>query len=93
MDTHHTPPTAADVAAEAGSLSTGFGVLMPILFPLALPGLLLTIPFVLPLVPLLLVPLAFWLLARILRLPVGLVRALVRRWSPAAPETVDTRPA
>jgi thiol:disulfide interchange protein len=45
-----TPP--ADVAAEIGSLSTGFGVLVTALFPFALPGLLLALPLVLPLLPL-----------------------------------------
>ena len=64
MQTPRQPPSSAELAAELTSLSGGLGILMVPLFPLALPGLLLfviaplalvavagvllAIPFVLP---------------------------------------------
>jgi hypothetical protein len=63
MQTPRQAPSSADVAAEVTSLSGGLGILMVPLFPLALPclvlvvgplavlavvGVLLAIPFVLP---------------------------------------------
>jgi hypothetical protein len=65
MASHHRTPTPADLAAEAGGLGTGFGIILVALFPFAVPCLVLALPLVLPLVPLLLLLPAVWLLRRI----------------------------
>ena len=70
-------PTPADLVTEAGSLGTGFGIILFALFPFALPGLVLALPLLLPLVPLALVFPAIWLLRRI--------RAAARRVRITAP--------
>lgn len=62
-----------DVAAEAGSMAAGYGILTVQIFPLALPLLLLCI---VPLLPLVVVGL---LLGAIFYLPVKLVRFLTSR--------------
>lgn len=57
----------------------GLGILLPILAPFAVPGLLLCLPLVVPLIPLALVSGLVWLLARAVILPVRLVRGVMRR--------------
>jgi hypothetical protein len=72
MSSHEEAPSAADVAAEAGTLLTGLGILTIQLFPVALPLLALVIA------PLALVGIAVGLLALPVVLPLLLARALLR---------------
>ena len=50
MDTPRTQPSPADVAAEVTSFSAGVGILTIPLFPFALPGLLLAVGPLIPVV-------------------------------------------
>jgi membrane protein implicated in regulation of membrane protease activity len=77
MDASHTTPSATDVAAEVGSLSTGLGILTFTFFPFALPLLILTFGPLLPLA------VAGLLLAAPFVLPVWLWRLARRRRSRA----------
>jgi hypothetical protein len=74
MHARHEAPSAADLATETGRLAVGLGALTTMLAPFALPGLVLALPLVLPLVPLLLVGGGVYLLARAILLPMRLVR-------------------
>jgi hypothetical protein len=65
-------PSTAEVTTEAANLLGGVGILTIQLMPLALPGLLLLLPLVIPLLVIGLVALPFWLVGRA-------VRALARR--------------
>ena len=64
MASHQQTPTPADLATEAGGLGTGFGIILVALFPFAVPGLLLGVLLLLPLLPLVFLLPAFWLLRR-----------------------------
>jgi hypothetical protein len=69
MDERHETPSAADLAAEAGALSTGLGIVTMQFFPFALPLLLLVVA-----------PLAVLALAgAVLALPVVFAVWLARR--------------
>jgi hypothetical protein len=70
--TAHETPAPSDVTMEVGNLLAGLGILTIQAMPLALPGLILLLPLVLPLLVIGLVALPFWLLSRA-------VRALARR--------------
>jgi hypothetical protein len=85
MNAHDHTPTAMDLAAEANGLTTGLGIITMTFFPFALPGLLLALPFVLPLLPLLVAGGVLYLLARAILLPVRLVRSAWR----ARPESAE----
>jgi hypothetical protein len=88
MSAHHPPPSSAEIAMEGSSLLAGLGVITMALFPFALPGLLLALLLVLPLIPVALVAVAVLLLARILRPPLRFARGLVGR-----PRTESPQPA
>jgi hypothetical protein len=79
-------PSSADVATELGNLLVGLGILTMTLMPFALPGLLLGLLLVLPLLPLALLILPFWL-ARLA------TRALRRRLGGAWPTEPVARQA
>jgi hypothetical protein len=66
-------PSAADVAAEAGGWAAGLGILTTVLFPFALPGLLLAAA------PLIVLAVAGLILAAPVVLAVWLARAVARR--------------
>jgi hypothetical protein len=83
MDAPRAQLSTSEVASEASGLLAGLGIITMALFPFALPGLLLALLLVLPVVPLVLVALVVWLLARILRLPLRLVRTRLGRRPPA----------
>ena len=90
MDTTaHETPAASDVAMEAGNLLVGLGILTFQVMPLALPGLLLLLPLVLPLLAIGLVVLPFWLLALAAR---AIVRHMPRGREPARQPVADLRP-
>ncbi|MGH2744656.1 MAG: hypothetical protein ACRDLY_17790 [Thermoleophilaceae bacterium] len=75
MNTHSAGPSSApDVAAEANTLLTGFGILTVALFPIALPGLLLALLLALLAAPLALGAVAVLLVAGVLALPLRLAR-------------------
>jgi hypothetical protein len=63
-----TTGSAADIADVVGAVNTGAGVLTVMLFPFAMPILLLTLAFVAPLV----------ILAVLALLPVAIVAGIVR---------------
>ena len=71
MDANSAPPSAADLAGEAGALSAGLGILTIQIFPLALPLLILVIA------PLAVLVLAGLLLALPILVPVWLARKLL----------------
>jgi hypothetical protein len=75
MSTHRNGPSPDELATELNGLATGLGIITMTWFPFALPGLLLALPFVLPLIPLLLVGGLIYLLVRALRLLARLVRS------------------
>lgn len=78
-----TPPaasSAADIAGELSAWMAAGGILTMMLFPLALPLILLLVVSALPLV---LIPLAAGLAAAVVAVPVLLLRALWRRASRA----------
>jgi hypothetical protein len=75
MNAHPTPPSSADLASEAGGLSTGLGIITVALFPVAVPGLLFVV------VPLALMAVVGLLLAIPFVVPVWLVRTVRRRQS------------
>ena len=69
-------PSGGELAEYAVSAATGLGILILALAPLAIPFLVLTAVFVLPL---LLIPLVLGLIGAIVASPVLLVRRLGRR--------------
>ena len=75
MDAPRAPLSTSDVASEASGLLAGLGIITMALFPFAMPGLLLALLLVLPAIPLALVALVVWLLARLLLLPLRLLRS------------------
>ena len=75
MDAPRAPLSTSDVALEASGLSAGLGIITMTLFPFAMPGLVLALLLVLPAIPLALVALVVWLLARLLLLPLRLLRS------------------
>jgi hypothetical protein len=83
MHAQNPSPSPQEVATEVNGLLVGLGIITMALSPFALPGLLLALPLVIPLVPVALVAGALWLLARLLRLPFRLARSLVRSRSGA----------
>ena len=74
MDAPRAQLSTSEVALEAGNWMVGLGVISMTLFPFALPGLVLALVLVLPALPLALVALVIWLLARIILLPLRLLR-------------------
>jgi hypothetical protein len=84
MHTRNPAPSPPEVAMEASGLLVGLGIVTMALSPFALPGLVLALPLLIPLVPLALVAGALWLLVRVLVLPFRLVRSLVRSRSGAS---------
>ncbi len=74
-----TAPSGGELAEYAVSATTGLGILILALAPLAIPFLVLTAVFVLPL---LLIPLALGLIGAIVAAPFLLVRRLRRRHRP-----------
>ena len=87
MDAHKPAPSPPEVATEVSGLLVGLGIVTMALSPFALPGLVLALPLVIPLVPLALLAGALWLLARLVVLPFRLVRSLVRSESGAQVHT------
>jgi hypothetical protein len=88
--------SAADVATEFNGLMAGLGILTVMLFPIAMPGLLLALLLALPLVPVALVAVVGYVALRVLVLPVRLARKVVRRRSEPSPPEVHAngvRPA
>jgi hypothetical protein len=79
MNARRSEPSAEDLATEANGLTAGLGILTLTFFPFALPGLLLALPLVLPVVALLLVAGVGYLLVRLLLLPLRLMRTALRR--------------
>jgi hypothetical protein len=67
MDAPHPTPSPSELTTEVNGLLTGFGILTTVLFPIALPGLLLALPLALLVAPLALAALPVLLLARLLR--------------------------
>ena len=87
--TAHTTPAPSDVAMEASNLLGGLGILTIQAMPLALPGLVLLLPVVLPLVALGLVILPFWLVYLAVR---ALARRVLRGREPAQRAVPSLRP-
>jgi hypothetical protein len=79
MNARRSEISAEDLATEANGLATGLGMVTMIYFPFALPGLLLVLPFLLPVIPLLLVAGLGYLLVQLLLLPLRLARTVRRR--------------
>ena len=75
MDAPRAQLSTSEVALEAGNWMVGLGVITMTLSPFALPGLVLALLLVLPAIPLALVALVVWLLARLLLLPLRLLRS------------------
>jgi hypothetical protein len=92
MDTPHAQLSTSEVALEAGNWMVGLGIITMTLFPFALPGLLLALLLVLPALPLVLVTLVIWLLARIILLPLRRLRSRSSSRRAAASQ-VDEAPA
>jgi hypothetical protein len=101
MDAPRAQLSTSEVALEAGNWMVGLGVVSMTLFPFALPGLVLALVLVLPAIPLVLVGLVIWLLARILRPPLRFIRTRLERpqaagsqedETPALTEVSGTRP-
>jgi hypothetical protein len=78
MNARNQAPSPPEVATEAGGLLVGLGIITMALSPFALPGLVLALPLIIPVIPLALVAGALWLLARLVVLPFRLARSLVR---------------
>ena len=72
MDANSAPPSAADLAGEAGALSAGLGILTIQIFPFALPLILLVIA------PLAVLAVAGLLLALPILVPLWLGRLAIR---------------
>ncbi len=89
MQTTHDTPSASEVTTELSNLLGGLGILTIQVMPFALPGLVLLLPLVLPLLVIGLVVLPFWLLARALR---ALVRRTPRGTEPARRVVPSLRP-
>ena len=88
MQPRSAPTSAAEVAGEVGSVAAGLGILTTVLFPFALPLLLLAVA---PLIP---VAVAGLVLGAPVALAVWLVRAVrarVARWVHARPRTSALR--
>lgn len=81
MHAQNPAPSPPEVATEVNGLLVGLGIITMALSPFALPGLVLVLPLVIPLVPVALVAGALWLLVRLLAVPFRLVRSVVRRRS------------
>jgi hypothetical protein len=82
-------PSAAEVTTEAANLLGGLGILTIQLMPLALPGLALLLPLVIPLLVIGLVALPFWLVGRAVR---ALARLVPLGPEPAQRAVPDLRP-
>jgi hypothetical protein len=67
MHPKHETPSAADVSSELSNILVGLGILTIQFMPFAIPGLLLGLLLVLPLLPLALLILPFWLASRATR--------------------------
>jgi hypothetical protein len=78
MHARNQAPSPPEVATEAGGLLVGLGIITMALSPFALPGLVLALPLIIPVIPLALLAGALWLLTRLLVLPFRLVRSFVR---------------
>jgi hypothetical protein len=92
MDAPRAQLSTSEVAFEASNWMVGLGILTMTLSPFALPALVLALVLVLPALPLLLVALVTWLLARIILLPLRLLRNRSSRRGAAASQ-VDEAPA
>jgi hypothetical protein len=89
MHTANETPAPSDVTMEVSNVVVGLGILTFQAMPLALPGLVLLLPLVLPLLAIGLVVLPFWLLARAVR---ALVRHMPRGREPARQAVAELRP-
>jgi hypothetical protein len=85
MNARNQAPSPPEVATEAASLLAGLGIITMALSPFALPGLVLALPLIIPVIPLALLAGALWLLARLVALPFRLARSLVRSRSGTEP--------
>jgi hypothetical protein len=85
MDARSNRTSPAELASEASSLLAGLGILSVALFPFALPGLVLALVLVLPLIVLAPPALAIWLLVR------GVVRLVGRARPISAGNQADAR--
>jgi hypothetical protein len=74
MDARSNGTSPAELASEASSLLAGLGILSVALFPFAVPGLVLALVLVLPLIVLAPPALAIWLLVRVVGRLVGRAR-------------------
>jgi hypothetical protein len=87
--TAHQTPTPSEVTMELGTTLAGLGILTIQAMPLALPGLILLLPLVLPLLVIGLAVLPFWLLYRAVR---ALARRVARGRELARRAVPDLRP-
>ena len=87
--TAHQTPAPSDVGMEVGNLLGGLGILTIQAMPLALPGLVLLLPLVLPLLVIGLLVLPLWLVGRAVR---ALARRLPRGQEPARRSVASLRP-
>jgi hypothetical protein len=93
MDARSNGTSPAELVSEVGAVATGLGVLSVMLFPLALPALLVTLVLVLPLIVLAGPILAAWLLVRGVRRLLGRRRtASDEHRRPKAEPMLDRRP-
>ena len=79
MHARNDAPSPPEVATEVSGLLVGLGIITMALSPFALPGLVLALPLLIPLVPLALVAGALWLLTRLVVVPLRLARSAVGR--------------
>jgi hypothetical protein len=81
MDARSNGTSPAELVSEVGAVATGLGVLSVMLFPLAVPALVLTLVLVLPLIVLAAPLLAAWLLVRGVARLLGKAEPMLG-WSP-----------
>jgi hypothetical protein len=84
-------PSPPEVATEVNGILVGLGIVTMALSPFALPGLVLALPLIIPMIPLALLAGALWLLIRLVVLPFRLVRSLVRSRADARFQTDSSR--
>jgi hypothetical protein len=86
--TTHETPAPSEVAMELSTILGGLGILTIQAMPLALPGLILLLPLVLPLLVIGLVVLPFWLLYRAVR---AVARRIPREREPERGQVLHSR--
>ena len=89
MQTTRETPSPSDVTSEAVNVLAGLGILTIQVMPFALPGLILLLPLVLPLLVIGLLILPFWLVSRAVR---AIARREPRKSEPAPRTVAGLRP-